>query len=427
MKRGRRRGLTLEQAAARAQQGDIDGAITAYRGLTEGPRAVEAWFQLGTLLAERGDPEGLVCLQEAASRAPDEPSIQNNLGHALREAGQLEDAAQVFAALVATRGEAVERYGLATVRLKQGRLGDAEALLAQAVARQPTFLEALRQQGEVLEALGRPGEAMEVWTRALALQPRHGGTLRKVGLLHAFFGRRPVAVAMLRQALAIAPGDALAEHMLAALTGAERPQADDGYVRDLFDAFADSFDAHLQQVLGYRVPARLAALVGGGPHGRVLDLGCGTGLMAPLLRVGATELVGVDLSGAMLDKARARGGYDRLVEASIEGFLGGLGADAHPFDLFVAADVFVYVGRLDGVFAAVHDAGRPGARFAFTTEVHEGEGTVLRASGRYAHSVAEVDALAQRHGFTVEGRVLEPLRTDGGEDVEGQYVVLGLT
>ena len=43
-----------------------------------------------------------------------------------------------------------------------------------------------------------------------------------------------------------------------------------------------------------------------------VDLGCGTGLMGPLLRPHVSSyLEGVDLSVGMVDKARERGCYDR--------------------------------------------------------------------------------------------------------------------
>lgn len=45
---------------------------------------------------------------------------------------------------------------------------------------------------------------------------------------------------------------------------------------------------------------------------RCIDLGCGTGLMGPLLRPHVGHLAGVDLSAGMVDKARQRGCYDEL-------------------------------------------------------------------------------------------------------------------
>ena len=51
----------------------------------------------------------------------------------------------------------------------------------------------------------------------------------------------------------------------------------------------------------------LAALITRRPAGRVVDLGCGTGLLTAALhdQLGATETVGVDSSDAMLERARA--------------------------------------------------------------------------------------------------------------------------
>jgi trans-aconitate 2-methyltransferase len=51
----------------------------------------------------------------------------------------------------------------------------------------------------------------------------------------------------------------------------------------------------------------LAALITRRPAGRVVDLGCGTGLLTAALhdQLGATETLGVDSSDAMLERARA--------------------------------------------------------------------------------------------------------------------------
>ena len=53
----------------------------------------------------------------------------------------------------------------------------------------------------------------------------------------------------------------------------------------------------------------------------ILDAGCGTGLCGPRVRPYARRLVGVDLSSAMLDKARAAGAYDELVDAELTAFM----------------------------------------------------------------------------------------------------------
>ena len=67
-----------------------------------------------------------------------------------------------------------------------------------------------------------------------------------------------------------------------------------------------------------RPAADLLAAVGPLPDkGPVVDLGCGAGAAGALLRARAAgrALVGVDLSPAMLERARATGAYDDLMQA----------------------------------------------------------------------------------------------------------------
>ena len=95
-------------------------------------------------------------------------------------------------------------------------------------------------------------------------------------------------------------------------------------MRGLFDGFAPHFEAKLQGQLGYRTPEKLLELLRRHrpPEKRfahAVDLGCGTGLMGPLLRPLTDRLDGVDLSPRMLEAARAKGVYDSLAVAEIVG------------------------------------------------------------------------------------------------------------
>ena len=79
------------------------------------------------------------------------------------------------------------------------------------------------------------------------------------------------------------------------------------------------------------------------------DLGCGTGLCGLLLRPAGRDAGGVDLSPAMIEKARARGVYDRLEAGDL---VEAMKKAPRSFDLLVAADVFIYVGDLAPTFEA---------------------------------------------------------------------------
>ena len=76
----------------------------------------------------------------------------------------------------------------------------------------------------------------------------------------------------------------------------------------------------------------------------ILDLGCGTGLAGAAFRPLAARLDGVDLSPAMIEKARAQ---DTSMTISIVADLEtALSAPGPAYDLILAADTLVYLGDL---------------------------------------------------------------------------------
>ncbi|RZL88132.1 MAG: methyltransferase domain-containing protein, partial [Variovorax sp.] len=200
------------------------------------------------------------------------------------------------------------------------------------------------------------------------------------------------------------------------------------YVESLFDQYAADFDQHLVHTLGYRGHERLIdAVMQLGPrqYAAALDLGCGTGLCGPLLRRVAARVDGVDLSAAMIEKARALGVYDELAHADVAEYLASPERAANPVELVVAADVFIYVGRLEAVFEGVARVLAPGGAFCFTVEaVPEGQDVVLLPSLRYAHSAGYLRALAARFGFDVARLLRAPLREDQHESQPAIYASL---
>ena len=152
----------------------------------------------------------------------------------------------------------------------------------------------------------------------------------------------------------------------------------------------------------------------------VADLGCGTGLCGPLLRSTARRLVGVDLSGEMLARARARAVYDELIETDIVSMLRGAPGG---FDLIISADTLVYFGDLTEVVAAVADALRPGGAVAFTVEARSdppGDATFeIQPSGRYRHHPDYVRKTLSNHGLAFITLSPAELRREKGVLVEG--------
>jgi predicted TPR repeat methyltransferase len=124
----------------------------------------------------------------------------------------------------------------------------------------------------------------------------------------------------------------------------------------------------------------------------------------------------------MLERARARGAYDALVEADI---VDHLQDTARGHDLVVAADVFIYVGALEAVFAGVASVLAAGGVFAFSVELAgEAHDYRLLPSSRYAHSRRYLRTLAAAHGLAVRQLAEHPLREDQRRPVPGLYAVL---
>jgi predicted TPR repeat methyltransferase len=203
----------------------------------------------------------------------------------------------------------------------------------------------------------------------------------------------------------------------------------ENYVRTLFDAYAPGFERALTEGLGYRAPELLLRAVkaahaqGRMKFGAVLDLGCGTGLAGAPFRPFADWLAGVDLSPAMLAKARAKGIYDRLVEDDVVRFLAAEAALAARYHLILAADVFVYLDDLATVLAAAARVLAPAGLLAFSVETHDGDGVTLRDTLRYAHGAAHVRAALETAGLHPLRLDSAATRTEKGVDVPGLIVV----
>lgn len=343
------------------------------------------------------------------------------------EAGRLAEAEAHFEAALALMPERVStQVNLAATRIKLGRPEAALPLLDTALAAEPEHRGGWHQRAMALVALHRPAEALVALKRLLELAPDNAQAWTNRGGLLKELGRIDEAAAAFRQAIAHGGDAALNTYYLAALTGDQVPATPPRqYVERLFDDYAETFDEHLVGALGYRAHRVLVEqLRGVGParYRSALDLGCGTGLCGPLVKAIADRVDGVDLSAPMLDKARALGVYDRLDQAEL---VEHLERSERRHDLVLAADVFIYVGALEAVFAGVARVLEAGGVFAFSVEQAGDEVDFeLRASLRYAHSERYLRKLAARAGLDLVRLHAQPVREDQRRPIAGLYVYL---
>ncbi|MBT2323619.1 tetratricopeptide repeat protein [Variovorax paradoxus] len=283
------------------------------------------------------------------------------------------------------------------------------------------------RHGQTLQALEQPARALASYDRALAADPSLAQAWSNRGSILREMKRNQEAAAAFVQAMAHGADPELHQYYLASVSDEPVPAtAPSHYVETLFDDYAEQFDAHLVGTLGYRAHDTLArhlAGLGRGLFRSGLDLGCGTGLCAPLLKPMAQRLTGVDLSRQMMDKAQALGLYDRLVHADIVDHLRSTGEH---YDLITAADVFIYVGELAPVFAALDKVMDADGIFCFSAECAADERAdfELLPSLRYAHSERYLRGLAAQHGFDVVQLIRAPIREDQRETIQGMFVYL---
>jgi predicted TPR repeat methyltransferase len=175
-----------------------------------------------------------------------------------------------------------------------------------------------------------------------------------------------------------------------------------------FDACSAHYDFRMQQQV-YRVPMVIGELlttlgVTSFKTLDVLDLGCGTGLLARVVSGYAKRLVGVDCSPGMLTKAHGRG-HDELIEADMIAYL--RSAAPASFDLIVGADSWCYLGPLDEILALAARALTPGGAICFTLddpmalELPGGFARVL-PTGRYVHRAEYVARVLKAAGLRPE-------------------------
>lgn len=442
--------------------------LAAVERLTE-PSARRDELSAWLLMRENRVDEAAETLGLALARAPDDAPLRRRRAELRIMNGDLAGAAEDAAeAVTLAPGDANGKALLGTAMLGLGFAEDAAACLREAVSgapRVPLYHQVLAAAREALGDLAGATETLErglaanpcsvsLWTASVLHRVRQRdftGALevceraRADGVADACLcglkghslsslGRHEEAADAYADALKLGPDDFYVRH-LAAASGAV-PAGDRApyeYLRAVFDGYAPQFDDHLL-TLGYRVPGLIRAAIlrhaeAGEGCGPLLDLGCGTGLLAVVLcDLPLRALVGVDLSPAMLREAQGKSLYAELHEADLLTFLAG---EQRRFPLAAAADVLCYFGALEAVFAAVHERLGEGGLFLFSYEESpageseaEAPAWSLGPQARYAHLPGYVAGAAREAGFEILEDVRQMLRYENGQPVCGRIVVL---
>jgi predicted TPR repeat methyltransferase len=338
---------------------------------------------------------------------------------ALLEGGYARQAAEhLLTSLMRGKGGLGARLLLVRALIASSDPSRALAEAREIALSNPQIADGALALGEALAANRLLPTAIAEFQRALRLDP--GLDAARIALARAWLdaGEPDRAEDALANIEATPSRDALLSQAQA-MRG--RARSDPGYVRHLFDQFSSDYDERMLGQLGYAAPEILRELANLVLPGRtdlmMLDLGCGTGLAARAFSDLAARIDGIDLSPAMVEKARGRNLYAELSVGDIETL-----TDERRYDLVVAADTLVYLGDLSKVMSGVSRALTQQGFFLFTVESGPDDGYSLGPKRRWRHSESYLRTLASEHGFDVAGLMACAPRTEAGQPVDGLAV-----
>ncbi len=419
--------------------GQIDQALTHYQeSLRLKPTYPQAHNNLGTLYYQLGKFEQASKHFEKSIRMdPLSVDTHYNLANCYIQQDRLLDALSHYQEVLKLRPDhlgALHNLGITLCGLK--RFSEAKEPLEQSLEREPNNIDALFHLGVIYSALSDAPRAKSTYERVLQLDAKHASSHHNLATIYLHLHDHKKAQYHFQEALRLQPENKTAAHMLQALEGATSIEgAPFEYTRALFDQYAYNYDAHVKSQLQYNVPYLLREAITPYVHNmthpwKVLDLGCGTGLCAPLFSDIAGKLIGVDVSPNMIEVAKQRGGYNKLHVMDIQSYLKGHKSE---FELIIAADVFVYFGSLEEVFYLVYQSLLPNGFFEFSIEslsdaekeAHpEQSDFQLRKTGRYAHRIDYIRMLCKKMDFVIEVEKTETIRLQEDTPVMGQLYVL---
>ncbi len=398
------------------------------------PRSAEIYNDLGSLYYRQDRiQDAIAYLSKALRLDPNCWQAHYNMANCFAKQDHWAKAALHYEQVLALHPSKIEaqlNLGLCYVALED--FVQAEQALIKTRALDPSLSEATRRLGHISIALGKTEQAIEMFEQVLEQSPHQNmaEAHHNLAILYLRSSNQVLALEHFEATLIIDPTNQTAQHFCAALKGEPAPiNAPLVYVEQLFDQYAPYYNAHLKQALGYTVPSQLRNALGRslGPNpqaGRVLDMGCGTGLCGIVFRDLAMALVGVDLSSNMIEQASRLNTYETLVQCDYQSYLEN--KDLQPFDIMIASDVLVYQGNLHDLFACLPKALLPGGYFVFSLETPDTgvKDYQLQSSGRFAHAPAYIHALSDRNDLRI--LIQEPaiLRSDQQQAVMGNIMVL---
>lgn len=420
----------LNLALTQHEKGLLNEAVHAYQEyISTHPQTTEAYRLLGLAQYQLQQlPLAEETLHQALDIDHDNAKVHNALSLVQRALGKLDKAEQHLLTSINLDSSLPESHNnLGILYHQQNKLTNAESAFKKALELSPQSTAILTNLGHLYRDHHLYEQAKRAYRQTVGLEPENPRNLINLAYVCMEQGEKEQAIKYYEKAKDLDPNNATVVHMINALKGTQTAHPPQEYVQDLFDYYADSFDASLN-ALGYNAPERIRTLIDHYPQislegKKVIDLGCGTGACAKALEGLNAELYGVDLSPRMVDIARATGLYQEVIMADINTALSFLG---EAVDVILGADLVIYVGALEELFNLTANKLKKGGLFILTVEedISETEGYKLQPSGRFTQTPSYMEGLCEQTGFSIIEAQEFPLRQQGNKTLPGKLYLM---
>jgi predicted TPR repeat methyltransferase len=354
----------------------------------------------------------------------------NNLGIVLKELGDINESIVCFNKVIKINPRNLFGYYNLGIAYKE-KLDHKKAIscFSQVVKINPNHYSALNNLGIVFKEIGELKKAKKCYENVLKIKSDHLNAYYNLGNVLFDLRKFEEAESVYKKALNLKPNDKYLSHMIASLRGKKTNTAPKEYVENVFNNFANRFDSYLTKNLKYKVPENLFKLLkknfpSNEKYENVIDIGCGTGLSGAAFKDVSNNLVGVDLSHNMINKAKKKNIYDEIFCSDIKIFLQN---QKKKYDLFISTDVFIYVGNLNEIFSIISSRSNFKAKFCFSVEKCTNENFKLLKSARYSHSTKYIKFLAAKYNFTILDFLSTTIRFELNKSIDGYLFILEKT
>ena len=317
--------------------------------LKKDPNNFILWNILGAAHKMEGDlKEAKLSFENSIRIKPEFPDAHNNLGAIFLETCNLDEALNSINTAIKLKEDYVDAYAnLGLVYKEKNFFQKALTILNKGLSYDLNNNAILSNIGEVYEGLNNYKKAEDYYLKVIKLDPENVNYLYKLASLYKDQEKYDLSLNFLKKIIKLNNNSEIinkAKFWINAIEGNNSTTPPENYVKDLFDNYSNNFEKSLVNNLKYSAPKLIAkTLLEIKNLGNVIDMGCGTGLIGKEIKQYCNNLIGVDISQKMLDLANKKNIYDELYKSEIKTYLT---IKELNFDLFIFADVFIYIGKL---------------------------------------------------------------------------------